>query len=214
MTTAAELRDTDVVRAWVHGWARARGVPVHPVGAAWRVGIGAGSRATEYVLAQPDSEALAGLVPVVAGRADTWLTVCTPVAVSATHLAQETGLEVAVGDETLMGAELRPPEPDARVRTDADGPVARAVVLADGVVAADGTVALEDGWAVFDRVQTDPGHRRRGLGSAVMQALAGWALDRGVSAGALVASPEGALLYRRLGWTQRGAMISLRGRAG
>jgi GNAT superfamily N-acetyltransferase len=65
--------------------------------------------------------------------------------------------------------------------------------------------------AVFDRVETSPAHRRRGLGHHVMGALTGWAVDQGATEGLLAASADGAGLYTSLGWDASLAMWSLMG---
>ncbi|MFJ4767708.1 GNAT family N-acetyltransferase [Streptomyces uncialis] len=50
-------------------------------------------------------------------------------------------------------------------------------------------------------VVTDPAHRRRGHGRAVMRALLDWFREREVSRVDLYASDQGAPLYRELGFT-------------
>jgi GNAT superfamily N-acetyltransferase len=56
-----------------------------------------------------------------------------------------------------------------------------ASVREDGATIAIGRVAAAAGWAGLTAIETDPRHRRRGLGRAVTAALAGLAADRGVS---------------------------------
>jgi GNAT superfamily N-acetyltransferase len=70
-----------------------------------------------------------------------------------------------------------------------------------GRLAAHGRLVIEQGWAVFDRIETDEAHRRRGLGSAVMRGLQAQALEAGARGGLLVATAEGERLYASLGWT-------------
>jgi N-acetylglutamate synthase len=78
-------------------------------------------------------------------------------------------------------------------------------VRADGRTIAIGRVAGYDGWAGVTAVETDPAFRRRGLASAVTQALAAVAADRGAS-GLYLQVAEGndpaLALYRRLGFTE------------
>ncbi|WP_127356693.1 GNAT family N-acetyltransferase [Actinacidiphila soli] len=66
----------------------------------------------------------------------------------------------------------------------------------------DGWVALPSGSdaAVFDQIETSPAHRRKGLGSLVMRALANAAYDAGATTGVLGATVEGRALQESLGW--------------
>jgi GNAT superfamily N-acetyltransferase len=70
-----------------------------------------------------------------------------------------------------------------------------------GALAANGRLMIEQGWAIFDRIETDEAHRRRGLGTAMMHALQREALSVGVRGGLLVATADGERLYTSLGWT-------------
>jgi GNAT superfamily N-acetyltransferase len=82
-----------------------------------------------------------------------------------------------------------------------DGALFRAAVLADGLPVAQGRIALLDDTALFDQVATDDLHRRKGLGRALMQALANRALAHGASRGLLSATEMGRSLYEAIGWT-------------
>ncbi|SHN10942.1 FR47-like protein [Duganella sacchari] len=66
--------------------------------------------------------------------------------------------------------------------------------------AASGRMTLHQGCAVFDQIETAESHRRRGLGSVVMQALDTIAAKAGASERLLVATEDGRALYTRLGW--------------
>ena len=70
----------------------------------------------------------------------------------------------------------------------------------DGSVAASGHLALDERFAIYDRIVTDPAHQRRGLGRAVMHALQALARAHGRHANVLVATAEGRALYESLGW--------------
>ncbi len=62
---------------------------------------------------------------------------------------------------------------------------------------------MDGRWAGFTAIEVDPGHRRRGLASAVLAALADKALGEGASAAYLQVGEEneGAhALYDRLGF--------------
>ncbi|MCW7990269.1 hypothetical protein XF35_34715 [Streptomyces platensis subsp. clarensis] len=92
------------------------------------------------------------------------------------------------------------------------------------VLAASGRAALTTGApgsspapyapsVVFDMIGTEPAHQRRGLGRAVMAALAGRAVERGARQGVLVASPDGRSLYEAMGWRLR-SPVTAAGRMG
>ncbi|TGE23946.1 GNAT family N-acetyltransferase [Hymenobacter aquaticus] len=74
------------------------------------------------------------------------------------------------------------------------------LVDAAGQTAATGRVVVHRGTAVFDRIETMEGYRRRGLGSAVMHALDQLARQAGATERLLVATEQGRALYQRLGW--------------
>lgn len=80
-----------------------------------------------------------------------------------------------------------------------DGEVRRVQVLApDGELAASGYAAETAEAFVYDRVETMSGHRRKGLGSALMAAL-GSTRTKAVPE-LLTASEDGRALYTSLGW--------------
>ncbi|RFP11457.1 MULTISPECIES: N-acetyltransferase [unclassified Duganella] len=70
-------------------------------------------------------------------------------------------------------------------------------VDANGQTAALGRVVLNEGTAIFDRIETMEGYRRLGLASAVMFALDALAGD---AERLLVATEAGRALYASLGW--------------
>jgi GNAT superfamily N-acetyltransferase len=83
-----------------------------------------------------------------------------------------------------------------------------AVRTADGAPAATGQAGLTGGYAIFDQIATEPGHRRKGLGGAVMSALSAAAAPHGATTGVLVATAEGRALYRHLGWQEISAVTA------
>jgi GNAT superfamily N-acetyltransferase len=82
------------------------------------------------------------------------------------------------------------------------------VITRDGSIAASGQVAVTGETCVFDQIETAPGHRRRGLGSAVMAALTAAATDLGAATGILNATAQGRALYEAMGWTAIGPLSS------
>lgn len=85
-------------------------------------------------------------------------------------------------------------------RTSGDGS-ALCVTIVDetGTAAASGFAAETPEAIVYDRIVTAPGHRRKGLGGAVMAALHATKAGRDTPE-LLVATEAGRLLYERLGW--------------
>jgi ribosomal protein S18 acetylase RimI-like enzyme len=84
------------------------------------------------------------------------------------------------------------------------------MATADGQEAARGMMAVVGTDAVMHDIHTDPAYRRQGLGSVVMGALAHRAIERGATTGLLMATTEGAALYRNLGWVPQATMLTAR----
>lgn len=74
------------------------------------------------------------------------------------------------------------------------------ILAPDGALAASGYAAETARAFVYDRIVTQPGHMRRGLGSAVMRTLGGLRANPQARQ-LLVATEAGRQLYERLGWT-------------
>ena len=101
-----------------------------------------------------------------------------------------------------LDAQRRTPLPDGYVvEDDVTDALVRLRVLADsGELAASAQLAVVEDCAVPDKVETLAAHRRRGLGGAMMTALADAAVELGARRGLLMASTEGRALYTALGW--------------
>jgi GNAT superfamily N-acetyltransferase len=81
------------------------------------------------------------------------------------------------------------------------GPLTHVRVIApDTSLAASGYAAEAADVFVYDRIETSPDHRRKGLGNAVMFAL-GAARRSHAAPQLLVATEDGRKLYTALGWT-------------
>ncbi|WP_189336019.1 GNAT family N-acetyltransferase [Actinoplanes ianthinogenes] len=185
--------------AWVHGWAASRGTPAPvAVPGGWRIQVGLPGHRIRYVLAGADLADLAA-APHPPG---TWIKAVTT--------AAQPGAALPAGwvrAETLHVMTVRfdagddPPPPPYTARFLTAGQVVEARVSdAGGATAAAAHLAPAGAVAVIDRVETDPAHRRRGLGSTVMRMLAGHAIRHGMPRGVLVATDDGRHLYQRLGW--------------
>ncbi|MGW1343617.1 GNAT family N-acetyltransferase [Kribbella sp. NPDC002412] len=186
---------------WVHGWAICRNTPA-PVEfrGGYRIDVGLPGHQVRYVLPTYDAELVGG-----AHQPDTWLKICGDVALDPPWQVQP--------PEYLMTTELTQAAARVgspyRLETALQGSVIQVVVRADDdSVAARGKAGLAGGCAVFDQIETDRGHRRRGLGRAVMGALSAAAQHAGARTGVLVATEDGRALYSALGWTLSSLMTA------
>lgn len=87
-----------------------------------------------------------------------------------------------------------------RIEAKRVGPVIEARIFAKtGGLAASGFAAEAGGVLVYDRIVTEPEHRRKGLGHALMQTLHD-ARRNSDGPELLVATEDGRALYSALGW--------------
>ncbi|MGW4893559.1 GNAT family N-acetyltransferase [Kitasatospora sp. NPDC004240] len=198
----APAPDPVLVHGWAAGWAVSRrtAAPV-AVDGGHRIEVGLPGHVRRYVL--PSAEP--SVLRVLAGTAaepGVWLKVCAARERVAPLLGPGWLLKEP---EFLMAAPLR-----ARARAvpagyrvevgAADGAVDLRVLTTDGRPAATGRVGRAGTDAVFDQIVTEPEHRRRGLGSIVMNGLVTAVRELGAERGILVATADGLALYRTLGW--------------
>jgi GNAT superfamily N-acetyltransferase len=205
-----ELRD--LVIRWQRGWGVARGVPAaDDVGGGLRVRCEQPGRDIEYVAFDTDETSVRRLAQQVSQEdAVTWLSVPTTDPLRAAAVLEAAGLVLLRRSEMMMTTDLhehprKTPAAPYRLDTHVEAGPRGAVVVAtvrhgSSEVGARGTMGLAAADAVADRIETMPGHRRRGLASAIMSALAGSAIVEGAERGILVASEEGRRLYAVLGW--------------
>ena len=78
-----------------------------------------------------------------------------------------------------------------------------------GELAGRGCFATIGNVAIFDQISIEPGHRRRGLGRAVVGQLEQRAVERDMSRGLLVATEEGRALYDATGWNRLSTIVSM-----
>jgi GNAT superfamily N-acetyltransferase len=98
-------------------------------------------------------------------------------------------------------ADARQLPPGYRLELKTGPAVTRACILAEsGEVAASGFAAEYAGVFMYDRILTAEAHRRKGLGAAIMVALAS-ARRSSAALQILAATAAGRELYRTLGWT-------------
>lgn len=186
---------------WVHGWAISRNTPAPvKVRDGYRIDVGLPGHQVRYVLPSYDGHLVDGL-----GQPDTWLKIRGQVSLGEPWQVQPL--------EFLMTSQLTAvPLTVAgsyELQTVRRGSIVEVVVrAADGAVAAQGKAALAGQAAVFDQIETDPQHRRRGLGRTVVGALTAAAQYAGATTGVLVATEDGRALYSALGWTLESTMTA------
>ncbi|KOU90371.1 GNAT family acetyltransferase [Streptomyces sp. XY593] len=214
----------ELIRRWLNGWTAARSLPeaepVEPAGDGLRSNCDQPGREVEVFALRADEqpESLVRLAAAVAAaRRTTWLTVPTLRPSTVEAVVAAAGLELVHRSEWFMTIDLtehpqhQPAAPYKReVRT--EGPVTVVSLHGpSGDVAARGAIAVLGVDAIADRIETDPAHRRRGLGRALMSALADAAVAQGARTGLLIASEEGQRLYSSLGWHHEADVVIARG---
>ncbi|HEY0471342.1 MAG TPA: GNAT family N-acetyltransferase [Kribbella sp.] len=208
------MRDREeLVRRWQAGWSVSRG---------WTkveddndgiltVRAGEDNRATEYVVLDADDKperverAVELALDAGGGRGAGWITVATDDRESRVEQFEDLGLEVQREQDWLMTIQLSE-QPALKLsdryslhsELESDLIITRATL--HGGVVSSGRMAVVGPDAVADRIETDPAHRRHGLGSAVMASLVETAAAQGATRGILIASIDGLRLYRSLGW--------------
>ncbi len=182
-----------LVRAWAEGWAISRGTPPPvEVPEGYRVDVGLPGHVTRYVLPAHAPELAARLT-----APGTWLKIC------AAQVPLDGRWQVQP-PEYLMSIRLTAKEAahpsEYELNVTQSGSVIDVLISKQGEPAARAKAALSGEFAVIDQVITEPAHRRRGLGTIAMQALAQATIARGATTGVLVATEDGRALYSRLGW--------------
>ncbi|MET7282326.1 GNAT family N-acetyltransferase [Kribbella sp. NPDC005582] len=206
----------ETVRRWIAGWRLCRGLD-QPIEYDDVLLAQLNLPGRERELFTDNAALIDRLAPVVTET--TWLTVTTPYGDAVAERLVTAGLQPFAEQKVLMSIALRDhPRPATptpyRLALRSEGPLEYAQLLTtDGSVAAHGMAAVVGGDAVMHDIATDPDHRRRGLGSVIMGALAGQAAERGATAGFLMATEVGVHLYRSLGWLPEATMVTASGSA-
>ncbi len=172
------------------------------------VEIGTPGRGVEYVVLDADRHPrrIDAAAQAALGARDPWVTVPTVDAGRTSDRLREHGLRSPALPEWMMSIRL-----EDQGRREVPGGYLAEVEVTEQVVhlavrgsggdlAASAQLAVVDGCAVPDKVETETAHRRRGLGGAMMTALADAAADLSARRGVLMASTEGRALYTSLGW--------------
>lgn len=203
----------DLLRRWELGWGRCRGLTAPAErGVALEVVLGLPGREREVFALDDDAAVVRKLAREVTKAA--WLTVTTHQPGEVAELLEDAGLDVFAEQKLLMSIALRD-HPDAvagpeyGVEVRSAGPLEYVrVVDREDKLAARGMMAIVGSDAVMHDIHTEPDHRRRGLGSVVMAALSKRAIQRQARTGLLMATTEGAHLYRKLGWSSEATMLT------
>lgn len=197
-----------LVDRWVTGWSTSRQMPRRRDGDGWLVDVAAETRSQERIAVVSSLAEIRRLVAATTAP-DVWLTLVGELDASARGAVA--GLDAVTTDECMMTAPIRPGAVPAQVAIDHDGSVAHARIDVDGKPAARGQVAVGAGDAVFDRIETFPAFRRRGLGRLIMTGLTAWAAGHDATTGLLMASDSGRRLYETLGWSAVAPIATYRG---
>jgi GNAT superfamily N-acetyltransferase len=197
--------DPHLIARWADAWAISRGaaMPVARYGGLY-IHVDQPDQIGRYIFAQVDADAIRPLAASI-DRPLLYLKVCAPA--DAVRPLLPPGWEIATPGY-MMTAPLsvmldRPAMPPAEfeIRITSENSITFAHIHdAAGEEAARGRIVAVDGLIVFDRIRTADRHQRRGLGSAIMRALAAEARHFGVNDAMLCATPAGRELYTALGW--------------
>jgi GNAT superfamily N-acetyltransferase len=210
MSRDAMVEDTShLLDVWVAGWAGCRGYETGREGRFPAVLRADTTHEWEYFACDPSEAEFVELAAKTAEAPARILTILTNDEARYTSLAAQHGLNLTSATQTMMIVDMETqdaedpwlPDDDLRwVPSTADG-VHHAVVYAGDEIAASGRVFVADHTAVFDKIVTEPGFQRRGLGSFIMRALTAQAFEHDVESGLLLASLDGQQLYSHLGWS-------------
>jgi GNAT superfamily N-acetyltransferase len=190
---------------WSQGWAVSRGTAA-PVATAWglRIEVGAPNQLRRHVVLDPEP---AGVRELAAGIQEplTWIKSHVEPEVLAPWLpagwSQDDPGWLMAADVVPPSGEPVVPPPGYTVTSQArDGVTYVRVLAANGELAARGQYGHAGEFGTVDQIATELEHRRRGLGSVVMDSLAGAAYELGAGTTVLGATVEGRALYEALGW--------------
>ena len=190
----------DLVLGWLKARSVARGLPEPvPDGGGWRVDTRSAAEECRYVFAAP-GPAIGRLARSI-DRPRVFIKLCDSDSSLARLLPTGWVLQDQAWFMTGPRVVSRYTLPTGyRSTIERQGGAFRVAMLAaDGTVAASGYGAEAEGVFGFDRIVTDEGHQRRGLGRAVMGLLAAQRSSDQVRP-ALVATDAGRALYSALGW--------------
>jgi GNAT superfamily N-acetyltransferase len=191
------------IAAWVDGWSLSRGSGrPEVVREGFFLRVDSATEVARFVLSNGDDESIR-LVAARVSEPATWLKVPGTAATVMPQLGPvwRVGQPLALMATVLATADVPSAPTGYRVRIETGELTTQVVVeTSDGELSARGRIGVGESGVVFDAIVTTPEHQRRGLGSLVMSVLGNDAIRRGQNRGILMASEQGRLLYRHLGW--------------
>ncbi|MFE1380599.1 GNAT family N-acetyltransferase [Streptomyces sp. NPDC058740] len=202
-----------ITSSWVAGWTVSRSTPpavVEPWG--YRIEVGQPTHPFRHVLPHPDAASVGRLCAGIT-EPYAWLKVMAAPEEAASWITEGWTIPDDPGfmmtKELDPGARPAPPEGYARTTETREGVIRVRILAADGTLAARGQIAPTGATAVADQIETDPAHRRRGLGANVMRTLEAAAAQAGARTGVLAATTDGMALYDSLDWYYRGPLTGI-----
>ena len=193
------------IEKWLNGWSVSRGVSL-PVKykSGFKVEVGWENQKSRYVFPVLNED----LIHLAESIEEPWvfLKVCVPCS-ELTEILPD-GWTVQPQGYLMMSENNSDRIKD---QTLADAYTMETKVSEDGVyhikikdknneLASSGRVVCIDGWAIYDRIETNQHHQRKGLGSYLFAELQKIANKKGIENNILVATEQGRLLYESLGW--------------
>ena len=191
-----------ILKAWITGWAITRGVSA-PIAEydGYGVDVGWPQQLQRYVFAAPGD----GFKLLANAVTEPWvfLKVCVapeqvaPLLPSRWVIQQQRYMMVC--NRPMAQSKFALPDEYVLQVSREDAVTVVRITMGEETIAI-GRIVWVDGYAIYDRIETQPAHRRRGLASFIMHTLERIALDEGINKGILVATEQGKLLYEKLGW--------------
>jgi len=196
--------DPLLVKGWLTARSLARGLPP-PVDdhGGWRVDTNLPAETRRFVFARAEEPLRALAESIVTPLI--FLKLCASAEAMRALLPARWQIQPGGYLMTCEGQPAAPTRPGSeyQVAVSRSGAVtAVRIFTGDGELAAGGFAAEADGLFVYDRIVTEPAHRRRGLGIVVMRTL-GMERRHADSKQVLVATEDGKALYSALGWAVR-----------
>src|SRR3546814_5323095 len=209
--------DPEIVAIWIKGWTTARETaPPVPDHGGFRVDVGWPQQKARYVFAAL-SPAIGELARAI-NEPWIFLKACAPPDAMQAMLPfqwiiQRPGHMMTcagpmAGDSALPGGYVFDVTKGAISGVRAFDPAGNEATI--------GRVVVVDGFAIYDRIETRPEHRGRGLARAVMVTLKAIGSEKGAVRGVLVATPDGRDWYGGRGWEMHSPIgrAAWRGRGG
>ena len=193
----------DLLGKWLKGWSLSRGLPLpEKFKSGFKVDVGYEKQKSRYVFPNLNAD----FIELANSITEPWvfLKVCaTPDILKkilpARWVIQPQGYMMTCSQQIIK----KTVNPDHKYKLEFEhyNSTCLVKILADnGAVASTGRVVLVDDLAIYDRISTEIDHTRKGLATILMRELEKIALSKGINKNFLVATEEGKLFYKSLGW--------------